>query len=71
MKHMLFIVMKGNGRMNFFEKEPKFIQEERSKLRDYISRGISAFLVILLLFVYKESDLEFLSFRTKKFREVK
>ena len=47
MKHMLFIVMKGNGRMNFFEKEPKFIQEERSKLHDYISRGISAFLVIL------------------------
>lgn len=33
--------------MNFFDKEPKFIQEERSKLRDYISRGISAFLVIL------------------------
>ncbi|MBE5875268.1 MAG: signal peptidase II [Lachnospiraceae bacterium] len=31
----------------------------------------SIFLVILLLFVYKESDLEFLSFRTKKFREVK
>lgn len=31
----------------------------------------SAFLVILLIFVYKESDLEFLSFRTKKFREVK
>ena len=33
--------------MNFFDKEPKFIQEERSKLRDYIQRGISAFLVIL------------------------
>lgn len=31
----------------------------------------AAFLVILLLFVYKESDLEFLSFRTKKFRDVK
>lgn len=29
------------------------------------------YLVILLLFVYKESDLEFLSFRTKKFRDVK
>jgi signal peptidase II len=28
-------------------------------------------LVILLLFVYKEADLEFLSFRTKKFRDVK
>jgi signal peptidase II len=28
-------------------------------------------LVILLLFVYKETDLEFLSFRTKKFRDVK
>jgi signal peptidase II len=28
-------------------------------------------LVILLLFVYKEVDLEFLSFRTKKFRDVK
>jgi signal peptidase II len=28
-------------------------------------------LVILLLFVYKEEDLEFLSFRTKKFRDVK
>lgn len=31
----------------------------------------AAFLVVLLLFVYKESDLEFLSFRTKKFRDVK
>ena len=30
----------------------------------------SIFLVILLLFVYKESDLEFLSLRTKKFRDV-
>lgn len=29
------------------------------------------YLVILLLFVYKESDLEFLSMRTKKFREIK
>ena len=29
------------------------------------------YLVILLLFVYKESDLEFLSFRTRKFRDVK
>lgn len=28
-------------------------------------------LVILLLFVYKESDLEFLTFRTKKFRDLK
>ena len=47
MKHMLCIAKKGNDRMNFFDKEPKFIQEERSKLRDYIQRGISAFLVIL------------------------
>lgn len=31
----------------------------------------SIYLVFLLLFVYKESDLEFLSFRTKKFRDVK
>lgn len=31
----------------------------------------SIYLVILLLFVYKESDLEFLSFRTKKFRDEK
>lgn len=29
------------------------------------------FLVALLLFVYKESDLEFLSFRAKKFRDIK
>ncbi len=29
------------------------------------------YLVILLLFVYKESDLKFLSFRTNKFRDVK
>lgn len=29
------------------------------------------YLVILLLFVYKESDLEFLTFRTKKFRDIK
>ena len=29
------------------------------------------YIVILLLFGYKESDLEFLSFRTKKFRDVK
>ena len=29
------------------------------------------FLVILLLFVYKETDLEFLSFRAKKFRDIK
>ena len=29
------------------------------------------FLVILLLFVYKESDLNFLSLRTKKYRDVK
>jgi len=29
------------------------------------------FLIILLLFVYKESDLEFLSFRAKKFRDIK
>lgn len=29
------------------------------------------YLVVLLLFVYKESDLEFLSLRTKKFRDVK
>ena len=31
----------------------------------------SIYLVILLLFVYKESDLEFLTFRTKKFRDIK
>ena len=31
----------------------------------------SIILVILLLFVYKETDLEFLSFRTKKFRDFK
>ena len=31
----------------------------------------AAYLVIVLLFVYKENDLEFLSFRTKKFRDVK
>lgn len=31
----------------------------------------SFYLVVLLLFVYKESDLEFLTFRTKKFRDVK
>jgi len=31
----------------------------------------SIYLVILLLFVYKESDLEFLTFRTKKFRDLK
>ncbi len=31
----------------------------------------SFFLVILLLFIYKESDLEFLTFRTKKFRDMK
>lgn len=29
------------------------------------------YLVILLLFVYKESDLDFLTFRTKKFRDIK
>ena len=33
--------------MSFFDKEPKFVQEEHSKFRDYIKRGISAFLVIL------------------------
>ncbi len=33
--------------MSFLNKEPKFVKEERSKLRDYIGRGISAFLVIL------------------------
>lgn len=31
----------------------------------------SIYLIILLLFVYRESDLEFLSFRTKKFRDIK
>lgn len=31
----------------------------------------SIYLVILLLFVYKETDLEFLTFRTKKFRDIK
>jgi signal peptidase II len=31
----------------------------------------SVVLVILLLFVYEEADLEFLSFRTKKYRDVK
>ena len=31
----------------------------------------SIYLVILLLFVYKESDLEFLTFRTKKLRDIK
>ncbi len=31
----------------------------------------SIVLVILLLFVYKETDLEFLSFRTKKFRDIR
>lgn len=31
----------------------------------------SIYLVILLVFVYKESDLEFLTFRTKKFRDIK
>ncbi|MDE7479264.1 MAG: signal peptidase II [Lachnospiraceae bacterium] len=30
----------------------------------------SIYLVILLLFVYKESDLDFLTFRTKKFRDI-
>lgn len=29
------------------------------------------YLAILLIFVYKESDLEFLTFRTKKFRDLK
>ena len=28
-------------------------------------------LVILMLFVYKDTDLEFLSIRTKKFRDIK
>jgi len=33
---------------------------------------VAAFcLIFLLLFVYKESDLEFLSFRAKKFRDIK
>ena len=31
----------------------------------------SIYLVFLLVFVYKESDLEFLTFRTKKFRDIK
>lgn len=31
----------------------------------------SIYLVILLLFVYKENDLDFLTFRTKKFRDIK
>ena len=31
----------------------------------------SIYLVILLLFVYKESDLDFLTFRTKRFRDIK
>ena len=44
MNHM---PLKGNDDMSFFDKEPKFVQEERSKLRDYMRRGISAFLVIL------------------------
>ena len=39
--------MKGNDSMSFFDKDPKFVQEEHSKFRDYIRRGISAFLVIL------------------------
>ena len=47
MEHMLCMAKKGYDRMNFFDKEPKLVQEERSKLRDYIQRGISAFLVIL------------------------
>ncbi len=38
--------LKRNDRMSFFDREPKLVQEERSKLRDYIRRGISAFLVI-------------------------
>ena len=38
--------LKRNDRMSFFDRQPKLVQEERSKLRDYISRGISAFLVI-------------------------
>lgn len=33
--------------MSFFDKEPKFVKEERSRFRDYIRQGISAFLVIL------------------------
>lgn len=33
--------------MSFFDKEPRFVKEERSKFRDYIRQGISAFLVIL------------------------
>lgn len=31
----------------------------------------AVYLVILLLFIYKETDLDFLSIRTKKFRDVK
>lgn len=31
----------------------------------------AVYLIILLLFVYKETDLEFLSLKTKKFRDVK
>lgn len=31
----------------------------------------SIYLVILLIFVYKENDLDFLSFRTKKFRDIR
>lgn len=33
--------------MSFFDREPKFLQEEPSKIRDYIKKGITAFLVIL------------------------
>lgn len=33
--------------MSFFDKEPKFIQDKPSKIRDYAKQGVSAVLVIL------------------------
>ena len=40
--------VKGNDKMSFLDREPKFIEDKPSKFRDYAKQGVTTFLAILL-----------------------
>ena len=47
-RYNVLYVLGRDDKMSYLKKDPKFIQDQPSKLRGYAKQGISAFLVILL-----------------------
>ncbi len=47
-RYNVLYVLRRDDKMSYLKKDPKFIQDQPSKLRGYAKQGLSAFLVILL-----------------------